>query len=70
MHVSSIGKKIFIGVGDIHPDIQILDGPKDGSTAGNPDGRTDGAKIITPHKKMFLFSKLYLINKILKHIEK
>ena len=36
-------KKIFIGVGDIHPD-------------GQPrtDGRTDGAQIIILHKKKFL----------------
>ena len=37
-------KKIFIGVGDNHPDGQRR-------PAGQPDGWTDGAQIIIPHKK-------------------
>ena len=45
-------EKIFIGVGEIHPDGQIsADGRTDGRTDGRPDGRTDGAQIIIPHKK-------------------
>ena len=39
-------KKIFIGVGDIHPDGQ----PR---TDGRTAGRTDRAQIIIPHKNKF-----------------
>ena len=35
-------KTIFIGVEDIHPDGQIVDGRKHRRTDGRMDGRTDG----------------------------
>ena len=42
-------KKIFIGVGDIHPDGQISD--DETQTGGWMDGQKDGAQIIIPHQK-------------------
>ena len=61
-----VSEKIFIGVGDIHPDGQISDGRTDGRTDGQMDGQTDGRtdgrtepKLLSPIKEKKLVGDNY-----------